>query len=457
MKIAILNGSPKGQTSVTMQYVKYLEENFSDHQFKYFNVSNQIVKLEDSKEEFDTLMQSILECDLVFWAFPLYVYLVHSEYKRFIELIFESDYAKDFKGKYSASLSTSINFFDHTAHNYIQAISEDLEMNFISSFSAKMYDLLAEENREKVNSFFKEIVNTVSNNRRTSKRFSRIDKKVLEYNPTSPIDQQKVINRTEKVLIICDYYDSDTNLGRMVDRFKSLFTQIPELIDLSKEEIKGGCLGCLKCAYDNDCAYDNQDAIREIYEDKIQKADIIVFAVTIKDRYFSALFKRFIDRRFFKTHQPQLIGKQVAYLISGVISQNNNIDEIIRTSTEFDQGNLVDIIADEYNDVTVIDELLSRTAERLVEFSRENFIAPMTCRGVSAYKIFRDEIWGELRFLFRADHIYYKKNKLYDFPQKNLKQRFINLFANFFYKIPFIRREIQKNMREHMIRTFEKL
>ena len=118
---------------------------------------------------------------------------------------------------------------------------------------------------------------------------------------------------------------------------------------------------------------------------------------------------------------------------------------------------MVDIIADEYNDMAVIDELLYSAAKRLVELSRENFIAPMTCRGVSAYKIFRDEIWGDLRFPFRADHIYYKKNKLYDFPQKNWKQRFINLFANFFYKVPFIRREIQKNMRKHMIRGFERL
>lgn len=193
MKIAILNGSPKGQKSVTMQYMKFLEENFTNHQFKYFNVSNQIVKFEESKKEFDTLIQSILECDLVFWAFPLYVYLVHSEYKRFIELIFEFGYAKDFKGKYAASLSTSVNFFDHTAHNYIQAISEDLEMNFISSFSAKMYDLLVEKNREKLNCFFREIVDTVSNNKRTSKRFSRIDKEILEYNPTSPIGYKKLL------------------------------------------------------------------------------------------------------------------------------------------------------------------------------------------------------------------------------------------------------------------------
>jgi multimeric flavodoxin WrbA len=53
----------------------------------------------------------------VLWAFPLYYLLVASQYKRFIELIFENNSTAAFKGKYAAVLTTSINFYDHTAHN----------------------------------------------------------------------------------------------------------------------------------------------------------------------------------------------------------------------------------------------------------------------------------------------------------------------------------------------------
>ena len=42
----------------------------------------------------------------------------HSNYKRFIELIFERHQEQVFAGKYTASLSTSIHFYDHTTHNY---------------------------------------------------------------------------------------------------------------------------------------------------------------------------------------------------------------------------------------------------------------------------------------------------------------------------------------------------
>ena len=35
-----------------------------------------------------------------------------------------------FHGKHAAALSTSIRFFDHTAHNYIHAISDDWKMRY---------------------------------------------------------------------------------------------------------------------------------------------------------------------------------------------------------------------------------------------------------------------------------------------------------------------------------------
>ena len=34
MKIAIINGSPKGQNSITLQSIKYLEKLYSTHEFR---------------------------------------------------------------------------------------------------------------------------------------------------------------------------------------------------------------------------------------------------------------------------------------------------------------------------------------------------------------------------------------------------------------------------------------
>ena len=79
---------------------------------------------------------------MVLWAFPLYVMVVCSRYKRFIELIFERKAEDAFPGTYAASLSTSIHFFDQTAHAYIHAISDDLGMKYLGFYSADIKDLL---------------------------------------------------------------------------------------------------------------------------------------------------------------------------------------------------------------------------------------------------------------------------------------------------------------------------
>jgi len=42
MKIIVLNGSPKGDVSVTMQYVAYIQKRFPRHELKIINISQRI-------------------------------------------------------------------------------------------------------------------------------------------------------------------------------------------------------------------------------------------------------------------------------------------------------------------------------------------------------------------------------------------------------------------------------
>ena len=99
MNIAILNGSPKKETSVTMQYMKFLEKSFPDHDFNYIHASFYCKKMEGDEKYFDEVMEQIEKADAVIWAFPLYYLLVQSQYKRFIELIFERGKEHIFKDK----------------------------------------------------------------------------------------------------------------------------------------------------------------------------------------------------------------------------------------------------------------------------------------------------------------------------------------------------------------------
>ena len=114
MKIAVLNGSPKGEISVTLQYVHFLQQRFPETEFKIFDVALKIKKLEHDDKAFQEVITEVAAADAVLWAFPLYFLAVCSQYKRFIELIFEKNAVSAFRTKPAACLTTSINFFDHT-------------------------------------------------------------------------------------------------------------------------------------------------------------------------------------------------------------------------------------------------------------------------------------------------------------------------------------------------------
>ena len=128
MKIVVLNGSPKGDVSVTRQYVLYLEKAFPQHQFVVLHVAQQSKKLERDSAAFDAVIDEVRSSDGVIWAFPLYILLVCSQYKRFIELISERGAESAFRGKHAATLSTSINYYDSNAHAYMRSVCEDLGM-----------------------------------------------------------------------------------------------------------------------------------------------------------------------------------------------------------------------------------------------------------------------------------------------------------------------------------------
>ena len=46
MKIIVLSGSPKGQFSMTLQHVHFLQNKFPQHDLKVFHVSQRIKKIE---------------------------------------------------------------------------------------------------------------------------------------------------------------------------------------------------------------------------------------------------------------------------------------------------------------------------------------------------------------------------------------------------------------------------
>ena len=89
MKIVVLNGSPKGKLSFTLQYVQYVKQFHPKHEWVIIDVAKRIKRLEKRDTEFQAVIEEIKAADGVLWSFGLYVLCVPSQYMRFIELISE--------------------------------------------------------------------------------------------------------------------------------------------------------------------------------------------------------------------------------------------------------------------------------------------------------------------------------------------------------------------------------
>jgi len=190
----------------------------------------------------------------------------------------------------------------------------------------------------------------------------------------------------------------------------------------------------------------------------VRKADAIVIAGTMNGRYLSSKWKTFFDRAYFWNHTPSLVGKQIAYLISGPVSQNSNLIQILEASvTARQMANMVDIVSDESFDSNKIDAIIQGLAEQVVYYSEREYVRPHNFLGVGGHKIFRDNVWGRIRGIWQADHRYYKKHGLYDFPQNRIGLRIMNFFLLSACKIPYIRKKYYDNVKKFPALRYSKL
>ncbi len=454
MEILILNGSPKGRQSVTMQYIAYLEKKFPQHTFNIWDVSQRIRMLENDAALFNQVIDQVRQADAVIWGFPLYILMVHANYKRFVELIWERGVQDAFARKYTASLSTSIHFFDHTAHNYIHAICDDLNMIFVDSFSADMNDLQEEQGQLKLTTFFNLFMDTVEKKMVVPKVYQPLRLSNFVYQPGQPL--APVNGGDKKIVILHDENDRHSNLGEMISRCQDRFGGKATVVNIHELNIKGSCLGCLQCSGSYHCSYTGKDDYIEFYKSTVMTADILIYAGTLVDRFLSSRWKIFLDRIFFNTHTPVLIGKQVGFLVSGPISQVPNLFEILRGFFEFQGANLVGVVSDEVAVSAELDHAVDHLVDRMLASSQMEYVHPQTFLGVGGTKLFRDDIYGRLRTVFAADHRAYQQMGIYKtFPQKNLPIILLNTFIAPLVNIPFIRRKFNSMIKQQMVNGFQ--
>lgn len=121
MRILVLNGSPKGENSTTVQTAFYLQALHPEHTFVFLPVGQRIKGYE---KDFSPVRAALQEADLILFCYPVYTFIAPYQLHRLIELIKED--GVDLSGKFTSQITTSKHFFDVTAHRYVEENCFDL-------------------------------------------------------------------------------------------------------------------------------------------------------------------------------------------------------------------------------------------------------------------------------------------------------------------------------------------
>lgn len=437
MKICVINGSPRGKNSVTLQTVLYLEKRFPQHEFDFLNAGAGIQSFE---RDMSGAVEAIRSARLLLFSYPVYTFLAPAQLHRFLELMKRS--GGDFTGICATQLTTSKHFFDVTAHRFLEENCQDMGMRVIRGLSADMEDLLTEQGRREAEAFLRYAVFCVENG-------------VFEpAPPPSPAGGTEYVQTLQPgvkaegfdTVIVGDLREEDSGLRAMIKDFGALYPYKTRFVNLADFPFKGGCLGCFGCAADGRCV--QKDGFDAFLRDNIQKADAIIYAFTLRDHSMGSRFKMYDDRQFCNGHRAVTEGKPVAYLVSGNYAAEENLKTVLEGRAQVGHNFLAGVGCDL--------PTMEAAAKRLAYALENRYLPPRNFYGVGGMKIFRDLVWL-MRGLMQADHAYYKAHGLYDFPQKRRGRMLAMRLLGALVRSPRTREKMTAKFNQGILAPYKKL
>lgn len=460
MKLLVINGSPKGKNSITLQSLNYLEKLHPEHEFRHLH-AGQIIRALES--DFSGAEEALSWCDHIIFSYPVYTFIAPAQLHRFVELLFQRGI--DLVGRFATSITTSKHFYDVTAHKYIEENSLDLGLKYVKGLSADMDDLTKPEGRRELESFFNYFIWCIETNTHEHRKSADITYESIPATiPEIPENEEK----SGDVVIITDCKDEQSNLYRMIERFRRVFPRKTRIFNIADFPFQGGCLGCFSCAVSGKCIY--KDNFDTTLRENIQTADAIVYAFDIKYHSFGSRMKMYNDRNFCNGHRTVTVGMPVAYLLSGDYEREENLRMIIEGRADVGHNFLAGVATDEKvslalrdsscaagEALTTTDLAINKMAEKLTYALDKKYVQPQSFLGIGGMKIFRDLIYL-MRGMMRADHKFYKKGGYYkDFPQRQWPKSLLMYLVGFMIGNEKLKKKIGNKMTEGMLMPYNKV
>ena len=444
MKILVINGSPKGNNSITLQTLLFLEKLFIEDQFTFLNVGQ---KIKHYEKNFDEIKEELENTDIIIFSYPVYTFLVPYQLYRFIELLKENNV--NIKNKFATQVSTSKHFYDITAHKFVEENCLDLGLKYIKGLSADMEDLIEKKGQDDAINFFNYLIFCAENNLNIKENAN--NKKIEKIVYKRKTEDNGANNKEKDILILTNCSDKDESLRNMIEDFKSIFPYKTREINIRDYKFHGGCLGCFGCAVTGKCVY--KDGFDDFLRKDIQTADAIIYAFSIENHYTHSSFKLYEDRQFCNGHRMVTEGMPVGYIISGDYDKEYNLQTLVEARCEVG-GNFLTHVANDCNR-DAYDELLKLSS--IMKYAIDNKCTrPKNFYGVGGMKIFRDLIYV-MQGLMKEDHKYYKKHNVYDFPQKQRMKMLQIKLVGALISIPSMQSKMKNKMNEYILMPYKKI
>ena len=441
MNILVINGSPKGEYSITLQTALYLQNRYPEHTFEVLHAGQRIKALE---KDFTPALESLERAALVLFCYPVYTFIAPYQLHRFIELM--KEHHAPVEGRYMSQISTSKHFYDVTAHRYVEDNAHDMGMKVLRGLSADMDDLLAEKGQQEAALYFEHLLWCMQQGYSEPALTQTGEAAHLPATvPAGDVDAGK----EGDVVIVTDLLPEDGQLAAMIHRFRQVMPRRTRVVNLREYPFRGGCLGCFHCATDGKCIY--QDGFDDFLRNQVQTGEAIVYAFSIRDHSMGARFKLYDDRQFCNGHRTVTVGMPVGYLVSGSYRLETNLQTIIEGRSQVGQNPLAGVATDEYDSDAAIDRMAA-TLQRMLE---TRYHQPKNFYGVGGMKIFRDLIYL-MQGMMKADHRFYKQHGEYDFPQQKKGTILKMYLVGALMGSPKLKAKMGNKMNEGMLMPYRK-
>ena len=413
MKITVINGSPKRkEDSVTQRLITLFRRRNPDVEVSTISIGPIFSGLKKDAELKTKWLEEVESADALIWCFPVYYIWLPAQLVRFLELVRrDKNWQKALSEKYATSVTSSINFFDHTAHWTIREMSEDLGMRYCEGFSSDMHSMMKKEGQDRALAFFSDFTAAV----KETIHIPRSTQPLPENPATIPATVKKSDTKGgKKVTILTDARPEDTSLLAMIDTFSAASPDAITVCNLNEIGMVSGCIGCLRCSYNNVCTF--KDGLKEFILTNCSAADGLVYAFRREGRTFSSTVKSFQDRSFVFNHVPYLQGLKAVWLVDGPLKSMALLQELIRSTAELTGITFAGMTGNDHSPEELAQNLtaLGRELHRAIVTDRP---AGHTFREIAGRKLFRDFVY--LNPIFRKDNIYYKKKTVTTTSRKN--------------------------------------